>query len=98
MQALGAGKSASDVPEWKYRRSNISAARAHFYLAAARETTVLSNTLPSSMDEHILSWLKKAEALSTAIYAIGSLHARTELKHQPGWRKAYETFVSNRDA
>jgi hypothetical protein len=97
MRALREGKPTKAVTEWEYRLGNVSAAKTHLQIAGARETRALQGMQPADLVDHTRRWLANAEGLAVDLYKIGSPHVRTELKHQAGWRKAFEIYIQNRD-
>jgi len=92
LRALRAGRSANTVPDWRYRRSNVNAAREHFLRVGIRETAKLNRLDQNGRIEYGVDWLKNAEALASDLYKVGSFNVRTELDHQSNWLAAYEKF------
>ncbi len=96
LRALRRGARASSVPEWRYRTSNVAAAREHFLMAVARETDQLARLSPTQRVDYVRKWLDGADKLASELYGIGPFNPRTALNHQSGWRSAFQAFLGSR--
>lgn len=82
LDALRSGKRTASVPQWVYRPSNISAARAHFMMVAVRETGRLSKLSFRDGLDSTQHWLERAEIIASNMEEQGGFTPRTELRHQ----------------
>lgn len=93
LAALSAGRRVDEVTEWRYRQSNVTAARAHYLAASIRETAIISELSESACLDHARHWLDGAVTLARRLYRLGDFHDRTELDHQRAWHDAMNALV-----
>jgi hypothetical protein len=95
LRALSSKQKVGSVVDWQYRSANVAAASEHFLAVAARETQKLASLSASECLKSAHQWLKTAEQLSSDLTKLGGFQARTELRHQASWLKAFEDFLKS---
>lgn len=95
--ALRAGRPASSVADWEYRKSNVPVAMQHFFSACLREVSALAAQTDDRRRASITAWLANAVDVAKSVYALPMRHPRTSTGHQAGWLKAFSEFVTMSD-
>jgi hypothetical protein len=93
LRALREGRPTNSVPEWRYQRANVRAAKEHFVAAAVRETMLLKGMNRAQRIDRTRKWLYDADRIASELMARGSFNPRTALNHQANWLQALERFV-----
>ncbi len=92
--ALNKGRKVSDVAEWKYRSSNVTAAKEHFVYSAINHTREVSNLSRNELFTYGIDWLLKAKNIADRISQFNKRHERTAVTHQSSWYEAFVNFVN----
>jgi hypothetical protein len=91
--ALLAGRSPSDVLEWRYSMSNLDAAMGHYNETMYKIGSELSALDRNRRIEMVQRWLERAATLAEELRGIGLVNSHyTELAHQRIWLKAYQDW------
>lgn len=96
VRALASGKKVNAVPEWRHQIGNKTSSIEHFLLAMVRETARVRLLAGVGVETHLQSWLDTAYGLSADLMPSGPFNQRTAVKHQHGWKCAYEEFRQHR--
>jgi hypothetical protein len=91
--ALARGASPSNVPEWEYRKSNISSAAAHYNHVCNSLTAFLRPLGQEARIEWATAWLEGAVQLAIDLENAGIQRStQTELVHQRVWLNAFSRW------
>jgi hypothetical protein len=92
-KALKSGYKVDNVAEWRYKISNVTAAREHFLSSAINRTAEVANLGKDELLVYGLKWLEGARDLADIISKYDNRHKRTAVNHQSAWLRAFSEFV-----
>lgn len=91
--ALIAGRKSASVPAWSYRKSNLTAAAAHYNTCMIEFGEKIEALSPPARIEFVEKWLTEATDLADDLAKAGIIDSRvTELRHQSMWLSAFRDW------
>jgi hypothetical protein len=90
--ALSQNRKVSDVADWVYRTSNVTAARDHYYHSVLKQERELGGRSATDMAQEIDEWLSEASKLTSNIVQTIGGQPETNLNHVQPWCDAFKSY------
>jgi len=92
MLGLSSGKSVQDIPAWRYRISNNTAAMEHYRLSMIAANNELENSSFEKRLDTVQNWLSNASALVKKMEPILGDDSLTKTDHVAAWKDAFLAY------
>lgn len=97
LRAAEEGVSVRNVPDWLYRPSNVTSARAHYFESQAATHSRLAALPPENRLASVAGWLADANDVVEQIGSVLSTGSKTKLGHAASWLRAVQDYKRDHD-